>query len=102
MTDKNFFNIADEAYTGLRLTMGIPFWLPMMPAGISIIHFEYTNHRGEISQRRVVPSAVHHRATQWHPEPQWLLFGVDLDKGEPRSFAMKDMRGMQYEPSARI
>lgn len=51
----------------------------------------YTNWRGEWSERRIVPtSAPYWGSTEWHPEPGWLLPAIDVDKGEPRVFAMKD------------
>ena len=52
----------------------------------------YTNWRGETAQRRIIPQSVWFGATDWHPEPQWLLKAMDADKGEIRDFAMRDMR----------
>lgn len=56
---------------------------------ISIV---YTNYRGETSVRRIVPEKIWFGSTEWHPEEQWLLDAVDLEKNAPRSFALKDIR----------
>jgi predicted DNA-binding transcriptional regulator YafY len=52
----------------------------------------YTNYRGETALRTVVPERIFFGSTEWHPEPQWLLEALDLEKGQSRSFAMKDVR----------
>jgi predicted DNA-binding transcriptional regulator YafY len=56
---------------------------------ISII---YTNYRGETAQRTILPQRVWFGATDWHPEEQWLLEAIDIDKGAPRSFALRDIK----------
>ncbi len=53
--------------------------------------FDYTNYRGEPSRRTVTVISHRYGASQWHPEPQWLMMALDHDKGEPREFAVKDM-----------
>jgi predicted DNA-binding transcriptional regulator YafY len=52
----------------------------------------YTNYRGETAVRRIVPQRLWFGATSWHPEDGWLLDAIDVEKGEVRSFAMKDVR----------
>lgn len=52
----------------------------------------YTNHRGETALRNIVPERIFFGSTEWHPETQWLMDAIDLDKGQSRSFAMKDVR----------
>lgn len=52
----------------------------------------YTNYRGETARRRIAPLSLYFGQTDWHPEPQWLLRAFDLDKGEERTFAMKDVK----------
>jgi hypothetical protein len=64
--------------------------------GLSIVpgqktEFTYTNWRGKVAQRRVIPISIWYGATSWHPEPQWLLRAVDIDKWEQRDFALKDI-----------
>lgn len=56
-----------------------------------IIEFVYRNWRGEVSTRRVVPLHLNHGATEWHPEPQWLLIAFDVEKDAERSFALRDI-----------
>ena len=68
------------------------FKLPMAPTGVHIISFRYTNWRGETADRRVVPKTIQFGTTYWHPHhPQWFLLALDLEKGEDRLFAMRDM-----------
>jgi hypothetical protein len=52
------------------------------------ICFTYTNWRGETRLRRAIPYFVWHRATEHHPEPQWIMCAWDLEKMEQRSFAL--------------
>lgn len=56
------------------------------------IRIVYTNYRGETSLREIVPQRVWYGATDWHPEEQWMLDAVDLDKGAARSFALRDIQ----------
>jgi predicted DNA-binding transcriptional regulator YafY len=56
------------------------------------IRILYTNYRGETALRTVIPERLHFGSTEWHPEPQWLLDALDLEKGQSRTFAMKDVR----------
>jgi len=60
------------------------------PAAVT---FTYTNWHGETAVRRVLPTGLIFAANEWHPEPQWLLRGFDLDKEVNRTFAMKDITG---------
>ncbi|WP_234911306.1 hypothetical protein [Allorhizobium taibaishanense] len=50
----------------------------------------YTNYRGETAQRTILPRGIWFGATDWHPEPQWLLKAFDVEKGADRDFALKD------------
>lgn len=50
----------------------------------------YRNYRGEVSDRTIMPISVRYGATEWHPEPQWLLRAWDVDKGAEREFALSD------------
>lgn len=54
------------------------------------VTFCYTNWRGETATRRAVPIGLAWRATEHHPEPQWIMRALDLDKNAPRDFALKD------------
>lgn len=54
------------------------------------VEFVYTNWRGETFVRRAAPITLTWKATKHHPEPQWILRAFDMDKREPRDFALKD------------
>lgn len=49
--------------------------------------FPYTNWRGEHALRKVLPLRIWFGSTEWHPEPQWFLRALDIDKCEERDFA---------------
>lgn len=51
----------------------------------------YTNWRGEYGVRNICPIKVWFGSTDWHPEPQWLLTAIDMDKNAERDFAIKDI-----------
>ncbi|AKU43503.1 hypothetical protein CPT_Sansa99 [Caulobacter phage Sansa] len=53
--------------------------------------FVYRNYRGEITPRKVRPIAVWWGKTEWHPEDQWMLRAFDVEKEEPRDFAIRDI-----------
>lgn len=55
------------------------------------LEFGYTNWRGEFAIRRAIPMAPHFGATEWHPEPQWLLTMWDVEKDAERDFAINDI-----------
>lgn len=58
---------------------------------MSAIKFTYTNWRGEIAVRHVIPIDIYYGSTDWHPEQGWLMRGIDMDKnGAERDFALKD------------
>lgn len=51
----------------------------------------YINYRGKASCRRILPRTIRFAASEWHPEPQWLLDAYDLDKQAERSFALNNV-----------
>ncbi len=55
------------------------------------VRIRYTNYRGETAMRIIVPKRIWFGATEWHPEPQWLLDALDVEKNADRSFALKDI-----------
>lgn len=68
----------------------------------NLVQFTYTNHRGETSLRKILPIRLWFGSTAWHPDPQWLLEGFDLDKQATRDFAMegvKDWKRIERESS---
>ncbi len=64
----------------------------VMPEG-EPLEFIYRNHRGEVSKRQMIPRALVWGATEWHPEPQWLIRGWDIEKDAVRHYALNDMSG---------
>ena len=61
------------------------------------IEILYTNYRGETSRRKIVPSALRFGATEYHPQPQWLLDAYDVGKQAERTFAMLDIQ--EWKPA---
>jgi predicted DNA-binding transcriptional regulator YafY len=57
----------------------------------TLVTILYTNHRGETTERRIIPRAIRFAPTEWHPEEQWILDALDIDRGAERSFAMRDI-----------
>lgn len=51
----------------------------------------YKNHRGETSERLIIPGRFWFGQTLWHPRDQWFLDAYDLDRREDRSFALSDI-----------
>jgi hypothetical protein len=56
------------------------------------IEILYTNYRGETARRKIIPESLRYGATEFHPEPQWLLDAFDLEKSASRTFAMRDVQ----------
>jgi predicted DNA-binding transcriptional regulator YafY len=52
----------------------------------------YTNYRGETARRRIIPQRLWFGATKWHPDEQWLLDAIDVEKKSQRSFALRDIQ----------
>jgi hypothetical protein len=57
----------------------------------SYIEFDYINWKGAKGHRKVKVNCIYYGATSYHPEEQWLLQAIDIDKGRERIFAMKDI-----------
>ncbi len=62
-----------------------------MTAPKQAVRILYTNHRGDTAWRRIVPESIQWGSTDWHPEPQWLLWAFDLDRDAVRTFALRDI-----------
>lgn len=67
-----------------------------MPDGVdpNIVHFTYTNHRGEVRAVRIDAATAHlwTGETECHPERQELLTAWDLDRNAERTYALRDVR----------
>ncbi len=53
--------------------------------------FEYTNWEGKTAVRKIQPIEVWYGKTEWHPEEQWFLKAIDVEKDAERNFALKDI-----------
>lgn len=82
--------MSDQSQTTGLCVPGLPIH------GTHECRFVYTNWRGETASRRVGAMSVWFGSTEWHPKPQWLMHGIDLDKMETRDFALKDMSEVTY------
>lgn len=72
--------------------------VPMRVKCLGTVTFTYRNWRGVTARRRAVFEALFFGTTEWHPEPQWLIGALDLDEGGLRTFALRDMSEITYEP----
>ena len=54
------------------------------------IHILYKNNRDEVKWRKILPIRLYWGSTEYHPDPQWILEAMDVDKGAERSFAFAD------------
>lgn len=63
----------------------------------AIVRILYTNYRGENAWRSIRPVRIWFGSTKWHPEDQWLLDALDLEKNASRSFAMQDIQAWRAE-----
>lgn len=51
----------------------------------------YTNYRGQTAERRIRPLRIWFGGNEWHPEPQWLLEAIDVEKGAERTFTLSSV-----------
>lgn len=57
---------------------------------------DYTNWRGERAKRRIKPiGSMVFTYNEWHPEQQWLILALDVERGEKRFFAMKNIHSWE-------
>lgn len=56
-----------------------------------VLHFTYTNHRGETAKRRVMPERIYFGTTPEHREPTWLMASFCFDRQAQRTFDLKKM-----------
>jgi predicted DNA-binding transcriptional regulator YafY len=57
---------------------------------------DYTNYRGERAKRRIKPiGSMIFTHNEWHPDQQWLMLALDVERGEKRFFAMKSIHSWE-------
>lgn len=59
------------------------------------ISFTYTNWKGVTKKRRAVINRLFWGNNEFHPVPQLLVDGYDLDKTALRTYALKDITDVQ-------
>jgi hypothetical protein len=79
------------------IAVGLPKYYTERIQRGSIVQFIYKNWRGEVGQRRVLVEAFSFGNTEHHPENQFLLEGLDLDKLEYRTFAVRDIADLEIK-----
>lgn len=63
-----------------------------------VVEIDYTNWRGERSKRRIVPLSLTWENNKWHPETQWMLNAIDVDKRQTRIFALASIHSWVPAP----
>ena len=43
----------------------------------------------------MLPRELWYGATNYHPEPQWFIRAIDLEKNAVRDFALRDVHGVR-------
>ena len=64
------------------------------------LEFTYTNWKGVTRQRKAYFIEFFMGSTKWHPKPQWLVIGMDLEKKAHRTFALKDISNIERLPKS--
>jgi len=62
------------------------------------VRFTYTNWKGETRQRQAIFCRFYLGSNEWHPDQQWLVVGYDVEKKAERTFALKDITGLEGVP----
>lgn len=57
-----------------------------------IINIVYKNWRHETAKRKIRPKKIWFGSTKWHPDKQWFLRAVDIEKNAERDFALRDIK----------
>lgn len=55
------------------------------------VRIKYINYKNDVSWRLITPEKLQFGISEWHKEPQWLLYAFDHDKNDLRTFAIKDI-----------
>lgn len=60
-----------------------------------VVLIDYTNYRGERSKIRVRPERIYFGSTEFHPEPQWIMQALNVDRHMTRHYAVKDIHSWE-------
>lgn len=55
------------------------------------IKVKYKNHKGEISDRTIIPKKIYYGSTNYHPNNGWLLEVFDIEKNDKRTYSFNDI-----------
>ena len=56
------------------------------------LKFIYKNWKGVTNERTVEPIKIEFAISEWHgTEPVWLMFAIDVEKGQEREFKLTDI-----------
>jgi predicted DNA-binding transcriptional regulator YafY len=67
----------------------------MQPLPLGEIIIDYTNWRGERRERHILPRTLWFGTTEHHPEPQWFILALDVEKNATRDFALRDIHSVR-------
>lgn len=56
-----------------------------------LVQIDYTNWRGERAVRVIKPLTMMFTSNEWHPEPQWMVYALDIEKDAARWFPMQNI-----------
>jgi len=87
-----------EAAPDVRPHQVEPMKIPLLFGGMADppqMEFTYTNWKGATKTRRALFSGLSWGCNEYHPEPQFLIDGYDLDKESPRTFALRDISDLR-------
>jgi predicted DNA-binding transcriptional regulator YafY len=65
--------------------------IPIDLAVEKAITVRYKNWHGQTALRSIIPIEVSWGSTEWHPHAQWLLKVWDIERGDYRQYALKDI-----------
>lgn len=60
-----------------------------------LVRIDYTNWRGERAKRLIEPLGLTFGASEFHPQPQYLIPAIDHEKKAERVFAAKDIHSWE-------
>lgn len=61
------------------------------------VTIDYTNYKHERKLRNIEPVRILFGSSEWHPEPQWLLRALDIDRGVIREFAIANIHAWRQQ-----
>ena len=78
----------------LNVEMNITSTLEMEFVDKPKVTFGYQNWRGENAERSAQLLRMYYGKNDYHPQTQWIVVGLDLDKDQERHYSLKDMENV--------